>query len=110
MGNRINDSVISAIEDIVGVVRHLVDNPDKVEINIRRGPYRVVVELFTNSTDVGQVVGKNGHVITSFRSLLAAFAGKNNIEVNLDYITEQDNARMRDDRPRGGFRKRMSMG
>ena len=38
----------------------------------------------------GQVVGKNGHVITSIRSLVTALGGKHKCRVELDFVTEQD--------------------
>lgn len=85
--------VQEAVKEIVGVVKHLVDHPDEVEINIIPGTYRIGVELHTNSADIGQVVGKNGHIGVSLRSILSAVAGKNKMKIDLDYITEEKNRR-----------------
>lgn len=90
------NEIKDAIMEIVGIVRHLVDHPEDVEINIRPAKYRYTVELYTNPKDVGQVVGRSGHLGASIRSLLSAVAGKNKIRVDLDYITEEDNKRARD--------------
>jgi|GEM_PF-2757491 len=90
---RIDQSVIDAVKEIVMIVRHFVDHPEDVEVNVRPGPYRITVELYTHARDVGQVVGRNGHVASSLRSFLTAVAGKHRIKVDLDYVTEEDNAR-----------------
>lgn len=97
MGNRVNEDVISAVRYIVGFVKYIVDNPNDVEINVRPGAYRIVVELYTNSKDVGQVIGRNGHVVASIRSLLSAIAGKNRIKIDFDFVTEDDNFRKHSD-------------
>lgn len=89
---RVTNAVKDAVKEMVGCVRHIVDHPDQVEINIRPGPYRISVELYTHVDDVGQVVGRNGHLVASLRSLLTALAGKHNIKVHFDYVTEEENA------------------
>ena len=91
--SRVDQKVIDAIREVVMIARYFVDNPDEVDVNIDCQGYTVVVGLSTNRGDVGQVVGRNAHIITSMRSFLSAIGGKNDIKVILDYITEQDNRR-----------------
>jgi len=88
-----NSEVMDAAVAIVGIVRHIVDHPDKVEIRVRPGTLRIAVELFTDPADVGQVVGRNGHLSTSLRSFLSAVAGKHKIRIDFDYVTEEENSR-----------------
>lgn len=90
---KINPEIIAAAKEIVMIVRHFVDHADQVEVNVRPGAYRLAVELYTHPEDVGQVVGRNGYLSTSLRAFLAAFAGKHRIKIDLDYVTEEDNAR-----------------
>ncbi len=90
---KVNEEVHEAIRAVMGIVQHLVDHPAEVEINYRPGAYRVGIELYTNPKDVGQVVGRNGYLGTSLRAFLAAIAGKHKVKINLDYVTEEDNAR-----------------
>jgi len=90
---RVGPEIISSVKDVVGIVRHFVDHPEGVEVNIRPGPYRVTAELYTAPEDVGQVVGRNGYLMSSLRAFLAALAGKHRIKIDLDYVTEEDNAR-----------------
>lgn len=93
MSRRVTAEMIEAVRDIVDTVKHIVDHPDDVSVNIKTGPYKITVELYTHEDDVGQVVGKNGHVIASYRSILTAIAGKNRTKVMFDFITEEDNKR-----------------
>lgn len=90
---RIKEEVVSAIRETVMIVRHLVNNPDDVKVEIERHGYSLLVLLYTNPDDVGQVIGRNAHIITSVRSFIAAISGKNNVRVVLDYVTEGDNKR-----------------
>jgi len=99
--SRVNTEVTDRLKEMVLlVVRNLVNKPEAVEVNIRPGAYRVLVELYTDPEDVGQMIGRRGHLAVSLRSIVAAFAGKNRISVDFDYVTEEDNARSKGDRPR----------
>lgn len=89
---------------ILTVVRAIVDHPEDVVVNMRPGEMRLLAELHTNPRDVGPVVGRRGHVASSIRSIISAFAGKNRVNVDFDYVTEEDNSgRSRD---RGEDRRR----
>lgn len=90
---RVTPELIAAVQEIVGIVRHIVDHPDKVEVHVRPGTMRIVAELFTDPADVGQVVGRSGHLTSSLRSFLSALAGKHKIKLDFDYVTEEENAR-----------------
>lgn len=90
---RVGPEIIGVVREVVEIVRHFVDHPDEVEVIVKPGPYRVTVELYTSADDVGQVVGRSGHLKASMRSFLAAISGKYRIKIDLDYVTEEDNAR-----------------
>ena len=77
-------------EMLVGIVSGIVDNPESVDVNIVPASYRLLAELHTHKDDVGQVIGKSGHVVESIRSILSAYGGKHGIKVDLDYVTEQE--------------------
>lgn len=96
---RINDEIIVAIGDVMGVVKHLVDNPDEVRFDIQAKGYSIMVFLYTAHKDVGQVIGANAHLVTSIRSLLTAIAGKHKVKVTLDFVTEGDNRRTAENSP-----------
>lgn len=90
---RVNQETIDAIREVVMIVRHLVNNPDQVKVDIECQGYSILAVLKTNPRDVGQVIGRNAHLINSVRSFLSAIAGKNNVRAVLDYVTDEDNRR-----------------
>lgn len=90
---KVTPEVLAAAQEIVGIVRHLVDHPDRFVVSVRPGTYRVAIELVTDPADVGQVVGRSGHIASSVRSFLAALSGKHKIHIDFDYVTEEDNKR-----------------
>jgi uncharacterized protein len=90
---RVEEGVIQIIREVVMMVRHLVNNPDDVVVDVEQKGYTILVALKTNPEDVGQVIGRNAHLIASIRSLLAAISGKNGVRAILDFVTEEDNKR-----------------
>jgi len=93
---RISESVLKAIEEAVLLCRHYVNHPEAVKADVEARGYSVLVGLHTDPDDVGQVIGRNAHLINSLRSFLSAIAGKNGVTVILDYVTEEDNRRQKD--------------
>lgn len=90
---RVDVKALEAAKDIVGIVKHIVDHPDDVVVNVRPGAYRIAIELYTAPSDVRHVVGRSGHLISSLRSFISALAGKHRVRIDFDYVTEEDNAR-----------------
>jgi len=91
---RVSAEIMDRLKEMVLlIVRNLVNNPDAVEVNVRPGAYRILVELYTDPGDIGQVVGRRGHLAVSIRSIIAAYAGKNQIVIDFDYVTDEDSSR-----------------
>ncbi len=64
-------------EFIEFIARHLVDNPDSVEIeeNVPEDK-KIVYSLRVHPDDVGKVIGKQGKTAQAMRTLLTAIAAK----------------------------------
>jgi len=64
-------------EFIEFIARHLVDNPDNVEVeeNVPEDK-KVVFSLKVQADDVGKVIGKQGKTAQAMRTLLTAIAAK----------------------------------
>ena len=63
-------------EFIEFVIKHLVDKPDKVQVNEIAGERTVVFELRVGEGDMGKVIGRHGQTARSLRILLTAAAAK----------------------------------
>lgn len=68
------------------IVKSLVDKPESVEVKEMEGEKACVLEIRVADGDVGRVIGKQGRVIKSIRSLASAAAMKNNKRVTIEII------------------------
>ncbi len=106
--SRVSAEMVDELKDVIlTIVKGIVDHPEEVTVNVRFGELRLLAELHTDPADVGSVIGRRGHIVGSIRSIISAFAGKNRVNVDFDYVTEEDNSK-RDNagREKGGNRRR----
>ncbi len=68
------------------IVKSLVDNPDEVRVNAIEDRSETTLELSVAADDMGRVIGKNGRVINSIRSLVQVSAAKEGKRVNLEVL------------------------
>jgi hypothetical protein len=58
------------------IVRHLVDRPELMALEVVEEDNRVTFKLRVGQGEVGKVIGKNGRTAQSIRVLLAAVAAR----------------------------------
>jgi predicted RNA-binding protein YlqC (UPF0109 family) len=80
------------------VVKSLVDNPAKVQVNRTVDEMGVLMTLSVDAPDMGKVIGRDGNTAKAIRTLLRTVGMKNNSRVNLK-INE----------PEGGLRDQQSV-
>lgn len=68
------------------IVRQIVDNPDAVSINEVTRDDTLVLELSVDPSDMGKVIGRQGKIAKSIRSIVKPAAIRENIRVNVDII------------------------
>ena len=68
------------------IVRQIVDHPDAVSINEVTRDDTLVLELSVDPSDMGKVIGRQGKIAKSIRSIVKAAAIRENIRVNIDII------------------------
>ncbi|MFH1151219.1 MAG: KH domain-containing protein [Actinomycetota bacterium] len=69
------------------LARHLVDNPDDVQVDMIEGERSVILQLKVHPDDIGKVIGKQGRIAQALRTLVKAAGtkqGKNAIVEILD--------------------------
>ena len=74
------------------VVKALVDHPDEVKTERKVDEMGVLLTLFINQADMGQIIGRSGRTARALRTLLRVVGAKNNARVNLK-IHEPEGAR-----------------
>lgn len=67
------------------VVKNLVNNPEDVSINVVDEGDCKVIRVKVNADDMGKVVGKNGRVANSIRTIVRALARKTNDHIVIKF-------------------------
>lgn len=77
------------------VVKHIVDNPDAVQVERTVDEMGVLMTLDVHADDMGKVIGRNGNTAKALRTLLRVVGMKNQARVNLKIREPEE----RDDAP-----------
>lgn len=72
---------------ILGIAQALVDHPEQVKVEIIRNPTGTTLQLTVASSDLGQVIGKQGRTARSIRTILVAATMKAQQRFALDIVT-----------------------
>ena len=68
------------------IAKSLVENPDQVEVRESQKGNRVRLELNVAKEDMGRVIGKNGRVANSIRTMLRVAAEREGKQATLDVM------------------------
>ena len=79
-------------EFIEFVIRSLVEFPDEMIITKIESPQKVVFQIQLRQSDIGFVIGKQGHTIEAIRNLLNAAASRHGQKVVLQILDEESGA------------------
>lgn len=74
---------------VIAMTAGLVDHPDEIEVTEENNHGVVDLKLIVHPDDMGKVIGKQGRIANSIRQILKASAIKENVKVNLE-ITSKD--------------------
>ena len=68
------------------IIENLVDNKEKIEINELEGEKSVVLEVKVAQEDMGKIIGKQGRLAKSIRTVVKAIAAKEQKKVSVEFI------------------------
>ena len=74
------------------IVKTLVNNPDKVEVERKIDEKGVLLSLTVDPEDVGRVIGRRGATAQSIRTLLRALGTKNDARYNLKIVNDENSS------------------
>ncbi len=75
------------MEELVEVLaKALVDQPDKVAVNMVKGEKAYVIELRVASDDMGKVIGRQGKIARAIRTVVKAAAAKQHKKVLVEIV------------------------
>jgi hypothetical protein len=68
------------------IAKSLVDDPTQVRVTVSEGEREVRIELRVAEGDQGRVIGRNGRIANSIRSLLRVVASRKGRRSSLDIV------------------------
>lgn len=68
------------------IISNLVDDKDAVEINQVDGEKSITFEVKVAEGDMGKVIGRQGRLAKSIRTIMKAFASKEHKKVSVEFI------------------------
>ncbi len=75
------------MKELVEVIaKALVDNPDEVVVSERESDRTIVVELRVAPSDMGKVIGKQGRIAKSIRTVVKAASAKDEKKVIVEIL------------------------
>ena len=77
---------MNMVELVRFIAKTLVDKPDAVDVREVEGPESIVIELRVDPEDMGKVIGKQGRIAKSVRSVVKAATLKNEKPVFVEII------------------------
>jgi len=68
------------------VIKNLVDNPEEVSVKELEGEKSIVFEVKVSESDMGKVIGKQGRIAKSIRTVMKAIASKDKKRITIEFI------------------------
>ena len=68
------------------MIKNLVENSDAVEITENQKGNSVTYEVKVAESDMGKVIGKQGRIAKSIRTVAKAIAAKEDKKINIEFI------------------------
>lgn len=68
------------------IILNLVDNKDAVEIKEVDGEKSIIFEVKVADTDMGKIIGRQGRIARSIRTVMKSVAGKEHKKVSVEFI------------------------
>ncbi|MFH1145571.1 MAG: KH domain-containing protein [bacterium] len=78
------------------IVKAIVDTPDSVKTERTIDERGVLITLFVDPKDMGQVIGKQGNTARALRTLLRVVGAKENARVNLKIYEPEGSRRFQE--------------
>lgn len=70
------------------IVKALVEKPEMVDVKETQGDSVTILEIRTAPEDSGKVIGKEGRIINSIRTIVKSASAKQQKKVSVEVITE----------------------
>jgi len=73
-------------EFIAYIVKNLVDLPDQVQVSVFEGQTSTIVEIQVADQDIAKLVGKQGRIIKSIRTIVSTVGARFGRKVKVELL------------------------
>lgn len=73
-------------ETLNTIIASLVDDKEAIEVNEINGTQSVVFEVKVAESDMGKIIGKQGRIAKSIRTVMKAVASKEHKKATVEFI------------------------
>ena len=70
------------------IIANLVDNKEEISIEEINNEKSIEFKVKVSQADMGKVIGKQGRVAKSIRTVMKSVAGKEGKKVNVEFVEE----------------------
>ena len=75
-------------EILEAIIKSLVKNPDEVVITEREDEKSLLFEVKVANSDMGKVIGKQGKIAKSIRTVMKSIAGREHKRATIEFIED----------------------
>ena len=68
------------------IIKSIVENQEAISINEKEEAEKVIYEVKVDDKDMGRVIGKQGKVANSIRTLMKALGSRDRKRVNIEFL------------------------
>ena len=68
------------------IIKNIVENQEAVSINEKEEADKITFEVKVDESDMGRVIGRQGKVANSIRTLMKALASREGKKVVIDFL------------------------
>ncbi len=68
------------------IIKNLVENPNEVQITETTKENAITYEVKVAEADMGKVIGRQGRIAKSIRTVAKAIAAKEDKKVNIEFV------------------------
>ena len=70
------------------IIKNLVENENEVTITEKEEERNITFEVRVAESDLGKVIGKQGRIAKSIRTIMKSIAGKEQKRINVEFIED----------------------
>lgn len=68
------------------IIKNIVENEDAVSINEKEEADKIIFEVKVDETDMGRIIGKQGKVANSIRTVMKALGSRDKKKVSVEFL------------------------